>query len=140
MQNTREENPQSKLPKMKIFQTIHKNLSIIGIGPDSAQQLRQFNAKILINLSTLCVGFNGVLVYIIIEAKTFLEFTQSIYLCTTYAIVTFVFIVLIFKLNELFKAINDCECLANTSKWGEKKQISRVERFFSMFFLPTFQN
>lgn len=130
MENIKEENPKPKLPGIKIFQAIQKNFSAIGIAPNSVKQLRPFNVKILINLLTLCVAFIGMLLYIVIEANTFLQFTQSVYMCSTFVIVACAFLVLIFKLNELSKAITDSELIANTSKWGKIFKDEEKRLFF----------
>lgn len=116
MENSTGESSKS-VHQIKIFQTIKKNLSTIGIGPNSAKQLRPFNAKIFVNLSAVGIGFIGTLMYIIIEARTFLEFAQSIYMCSTFVLVACILMTLIFNLSELFETIDNCESLVNTSKW-----------------------
>lgn len=110
------ENSHSKLRKLKIFRVIQKNLSAVGIDSNSGNQFRRFNEKNIMGLLKLSICIAGSLMYIFNEAKTFLEYTQSIYMCSTFIIVTLILIVLIFNLNELSKNIQDCERIANTSK------------------------
>lgn len=122
MEESNEENPPPNLPKIKIFQKIQKNLYKIGIDSNSATQLNPFNAKNLMGLLSLGLGIIGSIMYIIIEAKTFIEFTESIFECTAFIQIILNLMIMIFYLSELFKAINNCECLANTSK-SEKGQM-----------------
>ena len=118
MENSKqnEPKPSKKIQKIKIFQIIQKNFATIGIGPNSAMQLRVFNGKILFTSLTLASFILSNLVYFFKDAETFTEYTQTIYLGSGGILVTLAFIIILLHLNELFKIINDCECLVNTSE------------------------
>lgn len=111
-----EENLQPNLPKIKIFQAIQKNLLTIGIGRNSAMQLRQFNLNILMDFLTLGCGIICMLMHIFTEVRTFIELTQSIYMFSSFTLLSVALMILIFNLDEWFSTINDCECLVNISK------------------------
>lgn len=115
MENSKEETSHPKLPRLKIFLAIHKNLASLGIAPMNSTT-RFPNAKISIDLLTLGLSTICASMYILIEAKTFLEFTQSIYLFSGTILVALIFLVVLFNLSEMFEIIDDCECLVNTSE------------------------
>lgn len=118
MENLNSENSQSELPKMKILQTLQKYFSANGIEPNSAEQLRSFNAKILMGFLVLGYGIVSVLIYVFSEAKTFLEIAQSIFTCSTLILMTFYLMTMVFHMREFFEMFISCGCLVNTSKWN----------------------
>lgn len=117
MANSAARNSHEKLPKIKIFLTIQKNLSTIGII-----EKHPINANIFLNLLTLGAATIFELFYIFLEAKTFFQYVQSIYMCSTYIIISLCLMILILNLNLSFEMINGCECIANTSKRNEKSK------------------
>lgn len=126
----RKSGPQS--PKIKIFQIIQKNLASIGIGPNSEMKLHPINAKTLLISLMLTLATISIVIYISKGANTFAEFTQSAYTCSVLVLMSFVLIIMIAQLEELFKIINDCECLANISQFL-KKTISEHKPFLRVF-------
>lgn len=120
MENFNEENlQQSNLPKIKIFQTIQKNLSVAGIDPSSAMHSHPsvLNVRILMNLFALIVTVIFSVIYITIEADTFLGLAQAICVCSVNIFAVLVLVTVFFNMKEFYKSINDCECLVNTSKY-----------------------
>lgn len=113
MENSKEQNSQPKSSKIKIFRTIQKKLCTLGIEPNSAMRL---NRKVFISLLSLGLGNVGMLVYMLTEAKTFLEFTQPIYVCSAYTIAMFILLIMIWNSSRLYQNINDGERFINTSK------------------------
>lgn len=126
----RKSGPQS--PKIKIFQIIQKNLASIGIGPNSETKRHPINAKTLLISLMLALATISIVIYISKGANTFAEFTQSAYTCSVLVLMSFVLIIMIAQLEELFKIINDCECLANISQFL-KKTISEHKPFSRIF-------
>lgn len=116
-----------KKSEIKMFRSVQKNFGTIGIGPNRAMQSHPFDAKILIHSMALSLGFIGTLMYTVIDAKTFLEFTQSIYVSSSIFFGAVIFVVLILNASELFELINDCECLISTSKLTNN---NRATKFF----------
>lgn len=111
MENSTEKNSQ---PKLKVFQALQVNLTILGIEPELAKQ--SFNARILISLSALGLGIIGTLIYIFIEAETFFEFMLSLYMCSACVDLILMLLILILNSSEMYKHTNDFECFFNTSK------------------------
>lgn len=104
------ENSQSSSPKLKLFQTLQKNLSSIGIV-----RRHPFNARIALILLILGVGIIFESVYIFHEAQTYLDYTQSICMFSGVILVTFNLLIMALYLTELFEIIDHCECISNTS-------------------------
>lgn len=111
MDNSGEGSSQSTLPQIKVFQTIQKNLSAMGII-----KRRPINARIFLSLLTLGLATIFELIYIINEAQTFFQYTESIYICSAFILASSYLTILIIHSNEMFQMINAIECTANTSK------------------------
>lgn len=113
------ENPhRPKQPNIKIFRAIQANLSTVGIDQDTAihSYPYAFNVKILLNLFAFNTGIILTSMYIIIEAKTFLELAQAICVFSVFIFAILVLMTVICNLSEFYKSIDDCECLVNTSE------------------------
>lgn len=111
MNNVEDGTSQSNISKIKIFHTIKKDLSVIGII-----ERRPMNANILLSSLMLASAIAIELIYIFKEAETFFQYTQSIYMCSAFILAFSSLMIMVLHLNELFKIINDFECVANTSK------------------------
>lgn len=111
------QNPQRKVERIKVLQSIQKNLSIIGVDRYTAMQQRSFNAKSIMTLLGVGLGIICTLMFLFVEAKTFFATIQSIYVCSAYIVVGFALLIMVLYLNELFQGFDDGESLANTSKW-----------------------
>lgn len=105
----------SQLPKMKVFQLTLDNFALAGIVPSLAIQSCPLNGKILLIFSIIGLSMFCNFKFTFYGAKTFVEYTQSIYMGSMATIVFFVQLILILKLKNLFKLTNDCESIANTS-------------------------
>lgn len=121
MENSQGESSQPKLPKLKIFQRIQTNLSAIGIGPGSSVPVRSFNRKILAAFLSLGLYIFCTLMHIFTEVKNFLDLTESTYECSVFILISFILLAMLFNANKLFEAIDDCECIVNSSKWPNKQ-------------------
>lgn len=117
MENSRAENQQQKIPKLKIFQMIQKNLSTIGIDPKPAAKLHPFNAKFLMPLLTLSFGAICMFMYISNEVKSYSKFMQSIYLCTSFITDVLILVVMLLNSSKFSKLISDYESIMNTSEF-----------------------
>lgn len=148
MENSQEQNQRPNLPKKLIFQTVKKNLSALGISLDLSMQSRLLNARLLLSLLAPGLCNIGMLLYSFNEAQTVFQFTQSIFICSAYTLsILFLLIILCYS-NELFKLINDCECIVNTSKWRKfsQKRLAillptrqKQMQFLKIFFSTRFQ-
>lgn len=105
----------SQLPKAKILEHIKKNLAIAGIVPNLVTQSYPLNGKILLGFLTLGISIICNLMFTFCEAKTFIEYTQSICIGAFMYIVNFGLFNLILNVEKLFKLFEGCENIINTS-------------------------
>lgn len=98
--------------KIECFPLLRMNYASLGVGPN----LSPFNTKNFIAFSKLTVYFICNVLYSCFEAKTFIEYTQSIYMSSSTALATSALAIAILSVKKLFQVISDCEILANTSK------------------------
>lgn len=115
MENSKQKHLQVKSPNHKVFQLTQKYFATAGIVPNLAIQPYPLNGKISIGFlllgSSLICNFK----YTFYEARTFVEYTQSIYMCSIAALIIFALVIIILKVEKLFEFINGCEKLINTS-------------------------
>lgn len=100
---------------MKIFELTLKNFATVGITANLPRQPYPLNARIstgflILNSYLICNA-----VFVVYEAETFTDYTQSIYIGSSTALILFALIILVFKSKKLFQLIGDCENLINTS-------------------------
>lgn len=114
MANSKEE---AKLSKMEVFKTIRKNFVTVGISPKLATQAYPFNGKISMGFLILNLTLIFIFVYIFNDAKTFFEYTQSIYMASALILFIFVLLILISKVGKLFEFINNCDKILNACEW-----------------------
>lgn len=103
--------------KLQIFRLIQKNLASIGIEPGLTQQVYPINRKIsmvfVFNIFTIVSN----LVYVISDAKTFADYTQSIYIISIVVLVVYFLVILIIKVDKLFEFIHNCGKIVNSSEY-----------------------
>lgn len=116
MENSIQENPQPKLPRKKIFQIVLKNFATIGIDSNLRAQPYPINGKILMSFAILAVTAILTLSYALYGAKTFIECIQSTYMGSAATLIFFELLIVILHMEKLFKLIEDCESIVNTSK------------------------
>lgn len=137
MDYSQHRNSQSQQPKIKILHTVQKNLIYLGIGLNPAIKLQTSNGKILINFLILTTAVVWMLLYILNNAETFTEYTQSIYLSSSFILMILALIITIFNSTKLYKIINHCECLINIRKYKFLFLFQRLIQVL-LFFLKTF--
>lgn len=117
MENSEQKNtkPRPK-QKIKILELARENFAAIGISPILVDQPYSFNRKILFGFLILTSSFICNLMYIIRGAKTFAEYTQSIYMFSVPALLTLVWLAILRNVTNLINFTNGLENLANTSK------------------------
>lgn len=107
-----------KLPKIMVFQTIQKNFAVAGITPDLVNQAYPLNVKILMGFLLLNAGACFNLIFTLHYAVTFAEYTQSIYVFSLVDLIIFALLIVIMKVDELFKFVDTCYNIVNTSEYG----------------------
>lgn len=129
MENPQHSQQKPKKRKLKIFKLTKKNFAAIGISPELVNHPYPFNVRILLGLLILMASVTCNLLYIICEAKTFAEYTQSIYTFSLAAVITLGLVIVLLNVAELFNLINGFENLVNASKLK-----SKIENFGPMAF------
>lgn len=108
---------------MKIFQTIQKNLALIGFVPNQQQNTHRTVSKIqafgigsaAFFTCLICINF-------IFVAKSTEEYMYSVFALIGATGMTTTHISLVVKNDKIFKAVNLCETLLNDSKFKIKYQ------------------
>lgn len=113
-------NSQSKFPKMKIFQSIQRNFATIGITVDLATQSYPLNGRIFVGVSILASIAICNFIYIFYEAETSAEYTEAIFMSTIAIPFFLALMILILNVKLMFKSIQQCENLVNTSELANR--------------------
>lgn len=110
---------------MKIFYLIRNMLSIIGIEPIGANQNR-FNWKRLLIL-WICVerSFSST-TFFLIEAKSFRDYTYSLYMSATSIFLGSGYTILICNANSIYALIDTFENVIDSRKYEHLMSISRI--------------
>lgn len=106
--------PQSKLPKMKVFQVIEKNFAMAGIHPELATQPYPLNWRIFVDFVIVGSGLISILMYISNGAQTLAEYAQSIYMSSLALMVLVTLFITLLNVQKLFSLIDCYEGLMNT--------------------------
>lgn len=110
------DSPPSQVPHIKIFQTSQKYFASVGISPHLATHEYPLNGKIVLGFLILGSEFICLFVYIFDEAEEFVEYTQSICMCSLVALINVILLVVIFNVELFFHTIFDSEDIVNTSE------------------------
>lgn len=87
---------------------------MMGIDRKLLIQSCPLNVKILLGFLMLIFGTFCDLMYVIYDAKTFAEYTQTIYASSLGFLIFFALLVILFKVDELFAFMDDCNSIVNT--------------------------
>lgn len=121
MENSEQKNtkPRPK-QKIKILELARENFAAIGriweFRPILVDQPYSFNRKILFGFLILTSSFICNWMYIIRGAKTSAEYTQSIYMFSVAALLTLVWLAILWNVTNLINFTYGLENLAKTSK------------------------
>lgn len=115
-ENSKQEKPKSQQSKLKNFEVIEKNLATVGITPNLANKPFPFNWTILFGFSLLGFCIFCLSQFIIHDAETFAQYTQSIYVGSLATLIIFALLILVFNVKKLFKFINRNDDFINTSE------------------------
>lgn len=116
MENFKTGKSKSQPANLKALEIIRKNFAIISITPSLADQSYPFNGAILFGFLSLAAGIYCTSVFIIYEADTFAEYTQSIYMDSLLIFISIALLILMAKVGKLFEVINCCNDIVNTSE------------------------
>lgn len=107
---------ETKLRRVRIFQAAQPYFAILGFDSALANQQYAFNWRIFFGFLLSGVATILFLMFIIIEAKTFWEFSQTIYFYFVMFIEFITLIVLVFQAQKIFNFIANFENVINTSE------------------------
>lgn len=101
---------------MKLFNSIQGPLNILGIRRHQSFQEHPFNlnnATILVILVQFSITSTN---FLVIEAKTLAEYVESSYISTTAVMASFIFIVYVYKMENIFELIGNYESVIERRK------------------------
>lgn len=111
------ENPESQQPRLKAFEIVKTNLATAGITPTLADQSYPLNGTILFGFVVLGLSIFSATAFIIYEAETITDYTQSVYSCSLLGVISFGFINSVFKVVKLYEMIHCYDDIINTSEY-----------------------
>lgn len=118
MENSNPNQSQARKPKpqgkLKVFQVTLQNFAIAGITPNLLHQSYPLNGKISTGFLILGLSMICYFEYTFYEAKTFIEYTQTIYLGSLAALIIFALVIIVGKVKKLFEFMDECEHLVNS--------------------------
>lgn len=97
---------------MKIFQFAQKKFSLVGIGLHA----RAWNYRNVLSLSTFCVGIVSNGVYFFRQAKTFQDYTNSVFMATTLICSAAVLIIDVSNMQPIFGCVEGAEQIIDGSE------------------------
>lgn len=101
--------------KLKAFELIPKKLATAGITASLTDQSYPLNGAILCGFLSFGSGIYFTTAY---DAETFAEYTHSVYVCSLFTLITFVLLILILKVKQLFEFIDRTDDLVNISEFA----------------------
>ena len=113
MDNSNRTKLDSSMPKLMIFKLIQKNFKVVGIESSLVEQKYPFNRKILVGFLMVSISFLWNVMSTLYEAKTFVEYTQLIYMCSLAALIILALAIVLFNVVKMFSLIDKGEYLTN---------------------------
>lgn len=114
MENSEPNKLKSQSSKLKAFKILQKNLATAGITPDLVHQSYPFNGTILFGFLMLNSHLYGSSAFIIYDAETIADYTQSVYAASVLALIILSLLYMVFKANDFFEFIDRSDFLVNT--------------------------
>lgn len=96
---------------------IRLNLATAGIDTISADQSYPFNWTILFGFLLLAFGIYFTSAFVVHDAETIADYTQSIYAVSLITLIIFSFLALIYNAKNLYDFFERSNDLVNTSEW-----------------------
>lgn len=125
MENSKQKNPK-KLQKQNVFQMVQKYLTVLGVTSSNAwNQSNPFKRTILFGFLLLGSFICCILMYVIYDAETFVQYTQSMYVCSFATLIIVSLLILILKAKKLFEFIDNCGSIVNDGESKKKKNQSK---------------
>lgn len=116
-----------KLPeKIKIFESVQNNFELLGISSHRANQNHFLDVKFWMILLQFGVVLISYMCYIFYEAKTFEEYTSTMYSILTLLTTALHFLMHQWKMRNLFKFIVNFENFINKSEYKIRVQCIKI--------------
>lgn len=111
----------------------------MGITPSLADQSCPLNGIILFGFFILVSVIYCSIVFIVLDAGTFAEYTQAVYTGSLGTLIIFGLLILIIKVKNLFEFIDNTDKLVNTSEKHEEHVPCRSCLLYTIIFFLVFQ-
>lgn len=118
---------------MEIFTLIQKNFLLFGIGLHQ----RPFNVRNLVTICIFCVAITSASAYFFYEAKTFPQYTDSIFLISVLILGLILFVITVSEMQRILrhiitgeKLINSSEFLYILDKWPNAFEVMHLFIFY----------
>lgn len=108
---------------MKLYQTAQRDLTYLGIGPYDPNKKSQLNPMIFVYSLMVFLSFSLSVAYLFIEAKTFDDVTQCIYIISASILSPMAVGSLALQQKILYKLIGRIEAIFESSKWPTIHQL-----------------
>lgn len=102
--------------KMKIFQISQQNLAYLGFSYYYTIQMYPINVRNITALSVLITITSMACMYLYREAKTFQEYADGAYACSTLLDTTAIFTIFVWRMRIFFDCFNRFEKILNQSE------------------------
>lgn len=116
--------------KMKLFQSIQRGLALVGLTSYQSRQKNPFSRKILITTFSYTLTVISFDVYLFCVARTFWEYTENIYTNSQLTVAVFCYIIVVFKMKNIFQGFNECEIFTVKSEWKLEIDFILLENYF----------
>ena len=119
--------------KLKILESVRNDYPILGINLNQSIQKQSFNKQNLQSVFALGLSVASNFIYFFHVATTIDEFTISIFMSSSIAVVATVYAIVLSKVKSIMKLNNAIEILINESKFHH---FSRHKLEWKWIFLP----
>lgn len=98
---------------MELFKIFRKNFAMVGIISKAIPiQSREIKLSFSMNYSFSILSW----MFLVCEAKTFIEYTTAIYVASALIVVAISFTIVIFHIQNIFEFIEKCEKIIQKGK------------------------
>lgn len=123
MKNSKHKKTKAHSSKRRVFDNLLRHIRVLGITSSLPMQAYPLNRRILLGFFILGFCISGILLFIIYDAQTFIEYIQSIYFCSMAIFIAVTFLFIILDIEKLFKLISGYDSLVHTSELAKKQWV-----------------
>lgn len=119
--------------KLQPFEMARKTFATAGITPNLVDQSYPFNGTILYGFVMLVSAIYCTSIFIIHDAETFGEYTQSVCAYSFVILVIFSLLIVVLKVKKLYELINSFDVLVNTSECTLPLELLKYHANFAIY-------